>query len=266
MRVRQICFLNLTIALLVMVVGCENKFNPVQDDFNEKELSGVNVLRSGILWDYPLRPGMEEWKLLETEQERIDALQVPEDILSKLSSDDIVRLCITFPSFGHFTAFNTPQDGFSIMLSRYNIFGYLLSQKDIGKSLIEAYKDADLSGFKKFPYSNEFWPIKLYYIELLLAQKEILQILSLEEKLELVSEAKTKFSKKIDNEVFSSLPGIYFSIRIIANILEVEEYPEFLASSKRDATTQLIQTGWCFNDVPPIEEIIKIADNYINRK
>ena len=57
-------------------------------------------------WDYPMKPGMEEWNQLKTEEERIAAVQIPEDVLAKLSPAEVVRLCMPFPLFGYYTAFN----------------------------------------------------------------------------------------------------------------------------------------------------------------
>lgn len=221
---------------------------------------------SNGIWDYPVKPGMEEWYLLETEDDRIAILQVPEDILSTLSPGDAVRLCITFPSFFIFTAFNTPQEGFNIMLSRYNILKHFLSRDDVGSSLIAAYKDAGLSGFKTLQYSNEFWSFKLFFLELLLSQKEFLQSLNPEEKLELIKEARYKFLYKISNDNFSSLPGLLFSLKIMSGILDVDEYEELITSLNRESITRFMNTGWWFDDIPPIDEIFKITENYINVK
>ena len=226
----------------------------------------ISTRSSGISWDYPIKPGMAEWNSLATEDERIAALQVPESVLASLSSEEVVGLCIELPAFFLFTAWNTPQDGFDIMLERYNILRHLLSRKDAGGSLIAVYKDADLSGFRALPYSNEFWSIKLLYFELLLSQKEILQSMTPEEKLELILEARSKFLEKIRNENFSSLPGLLFSFKIMASVLDVEKYPELMASPQKEKITQFINTGWWFEDIPPIDEIYRITDNYINEK
>ena len=252
-----------TCALIIVVSSCKSDLS--KDMRNEQFQKPLT--RSGELgWDYPVKPGMEEWNALETEEERIAVLQVPETILATLSPDDAVSLCIKLPAFFLFTAWDTPQDGFNVMLSRYNILRHILSRKDVGGSLIAAYKDADLSGFKTLPYSNEFWSLKLFYLELLLSQKEILQSLTPEEKLELITEARSKFIEKIDNENFASLPGLLFSFKIMASILDVEEYEEFMASPHKEAITRFINTGWWFDDIPPIDEIFIITNNYINFK
>ena len=246
---------------IILIPGCKSN---LFIEGNEDEMTQEVSIRSvELLWDYPVKPGMEEWNSLNTEQERIDAVQIPKDVLGKLSAEEIVNLCISFPRFGYFTAFNTPQDGFVVMLDKYNIFRHLILQKDAGKSLIAAYKDAGMSGFKSLPYSNEFWTIKLDYLELLLSQKEIIQSLTSEEKIELLSEARMKYSEKINNEAFASLPGVLPTLRIMASLLYVEEYPEFNASQNRQTAIRFIEKGWLFDDIPPIDEIIKMTDNYL---
>ena len=254
------------ITCMVLVAGCDsNLFSMVQTDGSKLTEDETTKVMGELSWDYPVKPGMAEWNQLKTEEERIAVLQVPESVLATLSPDEIVGLSITLPSFGHFVYWNTPQESFSVMLSRYNILRYLLSQNNVGGSLIAAYKDTNLSGFKTLPYSNEFWSLKLYYIELLLSQKEFLQFLTPEAKLELISEAKSKFEEKITNEASASLPGLLFSVRIMATILDVEKYPEFTGSAN-EATIRFIETGWFFDGIPQIDEIYRIADDYINAK
>jgi len=217
-------------------------------------------------WDYPLKPGMDEWNQLKTEEERIAAVQVPEDILKHLSSEELVQLVITFPLFGDYGAFSTPQnDGFYIMRERFNVFGHLLTRKDAGKHLIAVYKDAGMKGFNTLPYSNKFWTFKMDYIELVLTQRNIMLSLTSAEKLDLLIESMKKFSEKINDDAFSSLPGLEPSIRIMASILDLEEYQEFTASRNREKLTCFIQTG-VLNDVSLIDEIIRISDDYINSK
>ena len=218
------------------------------------------------MWDYPLKPGTEAWYQLPTETERIAAVQVPEHIIKELSSEGVVELCIEFPRFGHYTAFDTPQIGFSIMLNNYNILRELIGRKDAGKSLIAIYKDAGMQGFNKLPYSNDFWTMKLDYIELLLSQKEIIKSLTSEEKLELITEARKKYDEKFFNEDFSSLPGLFPTVRIIASILNDINFPEFSIYQENINVTMLIETGLSYDELPPIDEILSIADKYIESK
>ena len=247
-------------ALIFTVSRCKSDpFKDVGDELSQNPLT-----RSGEQeWDYPVKPGMASWNNLVTEEERVAVLQVPESVLATLSPDDVVRLCVEFPSFGHFTAWNTPQEGFNVMLERYNILRHILLREDVGSSLIAAYKDASMTGFRTLPYSNEFWSLKLLYIELLLSQKEILQKITPGEKLELITEARSKLMEKVSNDDSASLPGVLFSVRIMATILDLEGY---LGSANGETTIRFIETGWFFDGIPPIEEIVSIINNYINAK
>ncbi|MDR2585270.1 MAG: hypothetical protein LBC84_03485 [Prevotellaceae bacterium] len=245
----------LTLTLLFSCTNMEKKEAAICQDLKP-------TTRSNASWDYPVKPGMDEWDKLTTEKERIAVLQVPESILARLTTEEVVELCITFPHFGLFTAFQTPQDGFDIMVERYNLFPHLLKLHDAGKCLIPAYKDAGMSGFNSLPYSNEFWTIKIYYVELLLSQKEVLEPMVQEEKLELLIEARKKIDEKIVDDSFSSVPGIEPTLRIMASILALEEYPEFVSSPNKQPNSYFIQTGR-LGDLSSINEIIRIADAYI---
>ena len=263
-RTRMLLAVVMLCVAFFMIKGCKHS-DPFLNIGDEQPLKPVT--RSGELsWDYPIKPGMESWNSLATEEERIAVVQVPENILATLSPEEVVGLCITFPSFGHFTAWNTPQEGFVVMLSRYNILRHILSCNDVGGSLIAAYKDAGMTGFRTLPYSNEFWSLKLLYLELVLSQKEILQSMTPDEKFELITEARSKYFEKISNENFAGLPEMLFSFRIMVSILDVEGYPELMASPNRETITEFISSGWLFDKELPISEIGRIIDNYINSK
>jgi hypothetical protein len=68
--------------------------------------------------------------------------------------------------------------------------------------------------------------------------------------------------EKISNEAFASLPEMLFSFRIMACILDVERYPGLTGES----IIKFINSGWFLEGMPPIEEILRLTENYINEK
>lgn len=46
----------------------------------------------GQTWDYPVKPGTEEWKKLKTGKEKNEACQIPENVLKKISSHELAYL------------------------------------------------------------------------------------------------------------------------------------------------------------------------------
>jgi hypothetical protein len=143
-----------------------------------------------------------------------------------------------------------------------NVLQHLLLRKDAGKYLLSVYKDASMSGFKKMPYSSDLWTIKFAYIELLLSQKDVLLPLTSTEKGELLLEARKKFSEKVKNETFASLPGLQSTVRIMINTLGDEGIQGVNNLSNRQMVEEFARTGLA-NNAEILNEVIRITDNYI---
>ena len=59
------------------------------------------TVRPGM-WDYPVKPGMEEWRQLQSHTEMVSVCQIPEEILSSLSTEDLAELCLRYPMYTDF--------------------------------------------------------------------------------------------------------------------------------------------------------------------
>ncbi len=202
-------------------------------------------------WDFTVKPGTEKWNNLVTEQERIDAVQVPEDVLNNMTAEELAVTCMQFPSFGYYSAFNTPIEGMNVMFSRFNIFQYIPKKENIGKTLINLYEDADMEGWKKYAklLDNDFWTLKMRYIEYLIAQKFVLTHLNDLELKELISIASKKIEMKMASDSFNSLSGLSSSYYLIANILDMKGILR-----KSDATRNFLNTGF-ITDTQIIDDI-----------
>ena len=55
------------------------------------------VTEKKLPWDYPVKPGMAEWEQHKTSQERLEACQIPVDVLSTLSTEDLTDICMKNP-------------------------------------------------------------------------------------------------------------------------------------------------------------------------
>jgi len=54
--------------------------------------------RSSVLaYEYPVRPGSDEWLELKTHDEKLRVTQLPEDILKNLSTEDLLEVCMDYP-------------------------------------------------------------------------------------------------------------------------------------------------------------------------
>ena len=244
--------------ILLVFCSCSNK-----DDSNKVIEEGCNYQPTG--WDYPVKG--EDFRAMGG-LEQAAVIRIPEEVLDTLSPEDAVRLFITFPEF-HVAAAYGQLSIFSWDISRFKIIEHLFSRDDVGSLLIAAYNDLDfdIQGFKTLPYCVEqlgdfsmCWALMRWF-QALLSQKEILQNMTHDERLELIKVARPK---KTGNGRWNYC--------IIVNILCLEEYPEFMTSPNREAIVrcldgdvsyyQYINSDWY--DGLQYDETARIADNFIN--
>jgi hypothetical protein len=215
-----------------------------------------------VVWDYPIVPGTEAWRQLKTEKDRDVAVQIPEQILKDLSAEDIVRLAITLPQFGYYSAYNTPQIGFNVMLFRFNIFNRLLSDEKACAYLVTVYEDASLTGFRKLSYPNDHFPIKLPFIELILSQKQVIRNLTSGDRLRLLVIGQSKLKDKLADETYKSGPNLLVSAKVLASILTIEDPDELKTLSNRQQIEDFADTGE-MKESSLLQTIISLTDSYI---
>ena len=105
----------------------------------------LSVLSQAQVYNFPVRPGTETWSNLVTEEDRFSAMQIPEDQLVSMSTQDLVITCMNYPAWLYFTAFNNPQDGIDINIHNFN---GLLHQHEDGTGLLSSlqYRHAYIPG------------------------------------------------------------------------------------------------------------------------
>lgn len=218
-------------------------------------------------WNFPVKPGTNEWNNLKSEQERINAMQIPEELLTIMSAEELLDACVNFPLFGYYSAFNTPQVGFEIMFSRFNIFNKLCEKDSIGQYLVKVYEDAEMDGWKHMgnKFDGSYWTLKLSYIEYLIAQKEVVSRLEQKDKAELLKIAKAKLTQKLAHQSFNSISGISPSLLLISRILYSDKvlYDSLLLKGEKNIQ-YLLETG-LLNNTEIIDEILNLTVLYLGQ-
>ena len=90
-------------------------------------------------WDYPIKPGMEEWKKFQSNKEMVDACQIPEHVLQNISTNDLMILCLQYPLLFDVFAFNNKNDGLKILFADFNGIRVFCQRKDALSNLQEKY-------------------------------------------------------------------------------------------------------------------------------
>jgi hypothetical protein len=92
-----------------------------------------------IVWDYPVKPGTEEWKKLASNEEKVNACQIPENVLSNISTEDLLELTLKYPLLNDIHAFNNINDGISKLLQDFNGIRELFKRKNIAENILQQY-------------------------------------------------------------------------------------------------------------------------------
>lgn len=69
---------------------------------------------------YPITPEMDEWKSFQSLDEMIEACQIPDEILSQLSTDKLIDVVLDYPLAVNLFAYDTPEEGIRHLLSYFN--------------------------------------------------------------------------------------------------------------------------------------------------
>jgi hypothetical protein len=207
--------------------------------------SVVMAQEKKLKWDYPIKPGMEEWRQFKSVEDMYNACQIPDKVLQRMSTEELVDICLNFPSPPLFPLFNTPQEGFMSHYSSFNGIRELLNRKDAGHYLFKKYAAISLSDF------NPLWPLyrqgqfvsHYKFIEAILSQPQIIQSLEVKEQKLLLKEAMLKFDEKISNSDLFSGYGLEMNLWVIVRILYSENKSLIQGKLQSDNIQEFLNSG-----------------------
>ena len=102
-----------------------------------------------VSWDFPINPNSIEWKELKSYDEQLKAYNIPEDIINKISTKELVKICLAYPEWGVIDAYNDRRIGLNNMMSEFNGFKGLFERNDAARELIKIYAQIDPLAIKK---------------------------------------------------------------------------------------------------------------------
>jgi hypothetical protein len=145
-------------------------------------------------YEFPIKPGSEEWKAFTTINQMVEACQIPQSLLRSMTTADLLETCLEYPIYIDLLAFDNKQRGFEHITAGFNGLQELLKRNDVGTAAVEKYRTLDpdaVDDATKWHYSKQF-----FYLEILLAQDTVITKLSKNERIQLLNEAHNKFLMK----------------------------------------------------------------------
>ena len=150
-------------------------------------------------WDYPVKPGSTQWAEFTTSQQMLDACQIPQEILSTLSTQDLVEICMNYPLYLDYTASNDERAAIRFMIEKFNGLKELSQRADAARELMAVYAKYPVTPKDKERRTKEdcVMPFKLSFLELILSTKEFVEKLNSQELVDLQKSVSDKYVAKL---------------------------------------------------------------------
>lgn len=155
------------------------------------------------IFSYPFHAGDSEWKKFSDNQERINALQIPQNILKKISTEDLLEICLDFPFLVEILFADDFQTGFESLCELFNGYKELSLRNDLDEVIFMKSKNLSKEVEKISILNNTeraTFSIKWLFIEMLMIQDYFLDKFSTsKEKIISSFEINDKIKKKYAN-------------------------------------------------------------------
>lgn len=173
-------------------------------------LSGLSYCQKAI-WEYPSKPGDSSWSELTTTKKRIDACQIPDSILLKSGTQQLLNICLQYPLLPEIYLSSSPYKAFKILVEGSNGFQELIQRADIGEVLLNKYhelnpeKVCEISGaFEKGKYV-----LSVAIVEYIIIHDDTFSKILFEDKLKIYGTAKKYYlTKNRYPDIFSLTFGV----------------------------------------------------------
>jgi hypothetical protein len=170
-------------------------------------VSSILFGQPASVWDYPVKPGSEEWALLNSHQKKVDACLIPENLVSNLTTSQLLEVCLDYPLLPDIMVFGSWAEGMKRFKDNFNGVEELLARADAPAVLEKRYSSVKPSAIdpKWTAVQKGRHAFLITAIEILLAEEAIIKNLSSTRKAKLAALARLKLEEK------RSLPAIFSS-------------------------------------------------------
>jgi hypothetical protein len=243
--------------LLAICISCS-------DDDGKKACATLETADS---FQYPIQPKTLEWNTLRSLQQRVDACQIPDNILAEMSTEGLLATLLNYPLIMDMYAWNFVQHGFNRIKNEQKGFAELYSRSDLFSVALERYEKMSVDCHGSYPpfIQGEGPPTPLAFatFEMVLLQDEFLDILNEDQTLQLFKNIFYKLEEKNIQPDESSSKWVSYAI--LGKIMLKSNYAPFLNLRAREEFLESfiteIPSHYLESDIH--DEILKHAKSFI---
>ena len=180
------------------------------------------------VYEFPIKPGTEEWSKFETIEERIAALQIPDDVLANISTEGLLETCLEFPYLTDVLFYDNYQLGFEALMAEFNGFRELLNRSNLTYVLLEKYQSltTEVSDIRlQKDVEQGRFTFRHFVLEFMLAQDVVLKNLSKEQEKQLfLLSFKHMEIKRENSDIFGNLNDLPTNLLYAKKIMTDSEF------------------------------------------
>lgn len=216
-------------------------------------------------WTYPTLPGTQEWSSLDNHQAKLDACQIPEDVLQSISTSKLIQLCLDYPLLMDIYAFNQISDGFNAFYSSFNGIQELVKRTDAIEELSASYRSkmteqTSILNNKVTPVLIKgYYKLKVSAIEMFLGCPQMQSHLTPEQQKTIIALLMQGYEKKYES--IDSFKGFGFHANVYARANIINDFDPSLFQYA--GTSLLIKR--VNQDIKAVEELNEISKRLISK-
>lgn len=216
------------------------------------------------VYEFPVKPGTPAWRAIKTNAELNKVLQIPENILKNMNTKDLLYTCMQYPRFIDMWSYDGYKKGFMQIRKNFNGFEELLKRKDAWYELINYLDLMNPSEYKNKTEKN-FSSLKFIELEMIIAQDEIINMISKEERIKLLEKVYDKHNELAYISELKRIPIIEPGIYIMGKIVKIEKAEEFQnKSSNNRILNTFLNTSLMLNE-ETINDITELSKQCLNK-
>lgn len=180
-------FIAVLSAVIVLLFSCEKPL--AEGESLDRDV--VDGKFTGYVYNYGFCEEPNYWDRFENYQQRIDTFQIPDEAMSKLTTEGLSHTCMYYPLRWDYIVWDTPQtspyDGILYVIENYNGLTELAKRKYGAEALLKLYENLkpDVMEAKTMLFKGEIGNVNSFmdrnYLELLLSTEYFTPKMSVEQ-------------------------------------------------------------------------------------
>lgn len=202
------------ILALVMILSL-----PLSVSAEQKEHDKLVSFSIDVPYQYPITPADEEWTNFKTSKEMYDSCQIPNHVLTRMTTNALLETVLNYPFLGTYKCYDDYEIAARYLCEQFNGLEELFSRSDLTEILLERYAKSKVLTQKDL---NENTHLRLGYINTFFESNNLEFLIAYDQSKngQYSEEEKEKFStlysekvqlRKDQSNIYSNTGGTYTS-------------------------------------------------------